>query len=545
MPSRSERIDALARRLSHYDPSQLTFQIAEIAGDQTYLRHGVVVRPGDVVIDAGANVGVAAAFFAEHCGASRVHCFEPVAPVCELLRRNVRDLPACVVHELGLSDAPRHAEITYYPGAAAMSGLYADPQRDEALVRTVLANFGVEDARERLAGAYEATTLTCELTTLSAFLRETELERVDLLKIDVERAELTSSTASRRATGRGSRRWSRRPTTPARSWPLACASTASTSSSTRRRRCVVPGWPWYTRRDWRPAKANPPRWRSSRKTAPTTPSRRSSQRQGRAGPTATPGGARDRAAERWSRWSTTRPCSCRSGSATTRRFFGPRTSYVLDNESTDGSTARDGFVRIPVSHDAVDHEWMVRTIEELQHDLVGRYDVVVVTDVDEIVAPVPEWGTLDAYLDRFDEESVNCLGYELLHMPTEPPLDLGRPILDQRDHWFINDGYDKAALASVPMRWNAGFHGRADGWFNPDPDLRMIHLHRMDYDLCRARHRDRERRAWADEDARLGWAAHNRITEGAEFERWFYGESGWPGAKVEPERIRASWRGLL
>jgi FkbM family methyltransferase len=190
MPSPSERIDALARRLDHYDPSQLTFQIAEIAGEQTYLRHGVVVRPGDVVIDAGANVGVAAAFFAEHCGASRVHCFEPVAPVCELLRRNVRDLPACVVHELGLSDVAGRAEITYYPGAAAMSGLYADPQRDEALVRTVLANLGIEDAGARLAGAYEAELLTCELTTLSAFLRETGLERLDLLKIDVERAEL-------------------------------------------------------------------------------------------------------------------------------------------------------------------------------------------------------------------------------------------------------------------------------------------------------------------------------------------------------------------
>lgn len=110
--------------------------------------------------------------------------------MCELLRRNVGDLPACVVHELGLSSMPGRAEITYYPGAAAMSSLYADPQRDEALVRTVLANLGIEHAGERLAGAYEAETLTCELTTLSSFLSESGLERVDLLKIDVERAEL-------------------------------------------------------------------------------------------------------------------------------------------------------------------------------------------------------------------------------------------------------------------------------------------------------------------------------------------------------------------
>ena len=545
MPSRSERIDALARRLSHYDPSQLTFQIAEIAGDQTYLRHGVVVRPGDVVIDAGANVGVAAAFFAEHCGASRVHCFEPVAPVCELLRRNVRDLPACVVHELGLSDAPRHAEITYYPGAAAMSGLYADPQRDEALVRTVLANFGVEDAGERLAGAYEATTLTCELTTLSAFLRETELERVDLLKIDVERAELDVLD------GIAEGDWPRIAQVVAEAHDtgeeLAVRLRARGFDVVLDQEAAMRGTGvavvYATRLASGEGESAPlalePQDSPDHPIAPFF----AAARKGRS----------DRYAGRRPRPRSRALLTMVHNEAVFLpiwlgyygRFFRPADIFVLDNDSTDGSTARDGFVRIPVSHDAVDHEWMVRTIEELQHDLVGRYDVVVVTDVDEIVAPVPEWGTLDAYLDRFDEESVNCLGYELLHMPTEPPLDLGRPILDQRDHWFINDGYDKAALASVPMRWNAGFHGRADGWFNPDPDLRMIHLHRMDYDLCRARHRDRERRAWADEDARLGWAAHNRITEGAEFERWFYGDSGWPGAKVEPERIRASWRGLF
>jgi FkbM family methyltransferase len=191
-PGAQRRVSALAGILHHPDPSQLYFQVAEIAGAQTYLQHGVKVEEGDVVLDVGANVGVAAAFFATQCGAGVVHCFEPVHPVCEVLRMNLQDLPACVIHEQGLSSAPGRVPITYYSGAAAMSGLYADPGRDRALVRTVLLNNGLSEqqAAEQLAGRYDPQTLTCELRTLSSFLREARLGSVDLLKIDVERAEL-------------------------------------------------------------------------------------------------------------------------------------------------------------------------------------------------------------------------------------------------------------------------------------------------------------------------------------------------------------------
>ncbi len=186
------RIEALGAMLHHYDRSQLAFQLAEIAGEGTYLRHGVELPEGAVVLDVGANVGVAAAFFAAHCGAALVHSFEPVAPVVELLRANVAALPACVVHPYGLSSAAGTAEITYYRGAAAMSGLYADPERDRALVRTALHNLGMHgaDAEAQLAGRYEPQALSCELRTLSGFLRGEALAYVDLLKIDVERAEL-------------------------------------------------------------------------------------------------------------------------------------------------------------------------------------------------------------------------------------------------------------------------------------------------------------------------------------------------------------------
>ena len=178
--------------LRHADPSQLLFQISEIAGDETYLRHGVTVRQGDVVLDVGANVGVAAAFFAVICGAGSVHCFEPVEPLFRMLSDNVGHLPACVLHQQALSSTDGHALITYYPGAGAMSGLYADPTRDRELVRTVLLNIGrsPQQADDELAGRYEPQTLSCELRRLSSFLRAERVDHVDLLKIDVERAEL-------------------------------------------------------------------------------------------------------------------------------------------------------------------------------------------------------------------------------------------------------------------------------------------------------------------------------------------------------------------
>lgn len=187
-----ERMDALLWLLPHDDPSQLWYQVVEIAGELTYLRHGVTVGPGDVVLDVGANVGVAAAFFGAQCEAGVVHCFEPVPPVFELLRQTASRVPACVAHAKGMSSRPGTATITYYPGAHAMSGLYADVERDREVVRTALRSAGLSEheVEEQLRGRYEPRELTCELTTVSAFLAEERLERVDLLKVDVERAEL-------------------------------------------------------------------------------------------------------------------------------------------------------------------------------------------------------------------------------------------------------------------------------------------------------------------------------------------------------------------
>jgi hypothetical protein len=228
------------------------------------------------------------------------------------------------------------------------------------------------------------------------------------------------------------------------------------------------------------------------------------------------------------------------------QFFAAGDMYVLDHNTTDGSTDGGGFVRIPLRHEDVDMAWMVSTVERHQRELLESYDVVLVVDVDEIVAPAPPLGTLGDYLARFDEEWVNCIGYEVLHQrASEPAIDPARPLLEQRSTWFASTAYDKPAIASAPMSWRPGFHGRLDYHFNGDPDLRMIHLHRLDYELCRARHQGWTDRSWNERDLEEGWSVHNRVMDDQEFERWFYNDTVLPNYELVPEPIGEVWKGVV
>jgi hypothetical protein len=229
------------------------------------------------------------------------------------------------------------------------------------------------------------------------------------------------------------------------------------------------------------------------------------------------------------------------------RHFAPEDIYVHDHGSTDGSTEVGGFVRIPVEHETVDNFWMRDMLEAEERRLLESYDVVLTVDVDELVAPDPRWGLLSDYLAGFQEEFVNCLGYEILHLrDREPPYDPAVPVLGQRGCWFAADGYDKPSLATVPISRTLGLHGRADDRLNLDPDLFLIHLHRLDYEVCRHRHLRSRAWQWSRRDLELGQGTHNRIAEAEEFDRWFYSGSCFEDDRpIVPERIPDRWKDLF
>jgi hypothetical protein len=229
------------------------------------------------------------------------------------------------------------------------------------------------------------------------------------------------------------------------------------------------------------------------------------------------------------------------------RFFGADDIYVIDDGTTDGSTDAGGFVRIPYSSEATGWSAAMHhhTVQALQHELLGRYDAVLCVDVDEIVAPDPRDGDLGDYLDRLEEEWVTCAGYEVVHLrDAEPPLDPERPLLEQRGHWFASPAYAKPALARVPMEWAGGFHGRLDGLTNPDPDLVLIHLRRVDFDSCLNRNSLRVARPWNARDLNEGWGYQSRITDDAALEAWFYNDT-CGGVPLVVEPIPERWRAVL
>ncbi|MCW3842676.1 amino acid adenylation domain-containing protein [Micromonospora yasonensis] len=189
-------------RIAGVNPHETRYLYDEIFVQRVYLRDGIVLRPGATVLDVGANIGMFSLFVHTVCPDATIHAFEPVPSVADLLQRNVAEfgVPA-TVHGFGLSRAAGEVSFTYYPGYSMMSGhaAYADPDAEVAVIKRYLANERDAGADERdvlldrvdelLAERFAGRELTVPVRPLSAVLDELAPERIDLLKIDVQRAE--------------------------------------------------------------------------------------------------------------------------------------------------------------------------------------------------------------------------------------------------------------------------------------------------------------------------------------------------------------------
>jgi len=189
--------------IHHLNKSETNFLYKEIFEKHAYSKNGISLREGAVVFDVGANIGMFTLFLKTTVSGAKVYSFEPIPEICDLLRRNAAQFgPDVVVYECGLSNEEKDAVLTYYPGYSILSGLYTDEdqdtkvflsgaarqweasrKKDEAMSERV-KELLVEGA---LGGAIEHT---CRLKTISSIIDEHDIERIDLLKVDVEKSEV-------------------------------------------------------------------------------------------------------------------------------------------------------------------------------------------------------------------------------------------------------------------------------------------------------------------------------------------------------------------
>jgi FkbM family methyltransferase len=152
-----------------------------------YAGHGITLGDGDCVVDAGANIGLASLWFSKQAAGLRQVAIEPIPDVFEALKRNV---PAHVTAvNCALAEAAGQAELTYDPFVSSTGSLGEAPRIDPGALAKDLGVPRFAAAGIQLVRRLARRKVTCTLRTLSDVIAELGLERIDLLKLDVEGAE--------------------------------------------------------------------------------------------------------------------------------------------------------------------------------------------------------------------------------------------------------------------------------------------------------------------------------------------------------------------
>ncbi|MFZ6183929.1 FkbM family methyltransferase [Nannocystis pusilla] len=186
--------------ITHQNEGETHHFYDDIFAHRSYLRHGVELPEDAVVFDVGANIGLFTLFVHHEGKRARIYSFEPAPPMFEVLSRNVAEHGVmATVFNFGLSDREREAEFTFYPRSSGMSSFYADEADERHVLQTIIGNqraagqVEVDDisahAGELLDVRFQADRMTARLRRLSDVIREQDVARIDLLKVDVQRCE--------------------------------------------------------------------------------------------------------------------------------------------------------------------------------------------------------------------------------------------------------------------------------------------------------------------------------------------------------------------
>lgn len=204
----------------HWQDGETDFLYTEIFGHESaYCKDDkVLFGPGATIVDAGANIGMFTLFAAQQCrGDATIYSFEPIPSTYSVLDANARAANAGAFSETfkpapgaslrvtalnrGLSNAPLDTTFEHHPNFSVWSTqdasfAHARLERIAADLPRAVKNIPVPRCLVSLVGRLVLRKLgrtervPVSLVTLSSVIESHAIGTIDVLKVDVEGAEI-------------------------------------------------------------------------------------------------------------------------------------------------------------------------------------------------------------------------------------------------------------------------------------------------------------------------------------------------------------------
>lgn len=176
----------------------------DVYEDESYIQQGLSIKPGDVVVDIGANIGLWSLFVLEQVPQIKLVAIEPIRQTFEALEKNLQDHQppdsSVTALNIGLAEQEKTATFSFYPNIPQLSSEI--PFDHDHFFKSMS---GSNEGGNVLAGLVSRVTtwanakiwslrhqpqiVTCQLKTLSQVIEELQLDRIDFIKLDAENAE--------------------------------------------------------------------------------------------------------------------------------------------------------------------------------------------------------------------------------------------------------------------------------------------------------------------------------------------------------------------
>ncbi|ARV59845.1 hypothetical protein BZZ01_15500 [Nostocales cyanobacterium HT-58-2] len=185
----------------HQNKAETDHFYEDIFEHKVYAKNGITLYPGDYIFDVGANIGLFTLFADKECSDATIYAFEPSPPTFSILKANTSKCKGKIkLFNCGLSNVNKTTKFTFYPNSSGMSSFYPNEEEEKQNLRIIMLNQQkagmvemeqvLQYTEELLEERFKSKTFTCELKTVSEIIRENNVDRIDLLKIDVQKSEL-------------------------------------------------------------------------------------------------------------------------------------------------------------------------------------------------------------------------------------------------------------------------------------------------------------------------------------------------------------------